>query len=214
MGKIIKGVMVMKNIKKPVVLCVAVAILMTIALTACGDDNDKKDSLSKENPSQTDISSTYNLGTIDGNVWSSKYIGLKFTCNEDFSIDKSQTTKAEDNEESFPVTVLEFYAEKSDQTENVMLMTDRVGAEVKTEADYYKIFEKQIENAADVKYTFENGNDTKLGNDTYKCVNATAANGVKQRYLCRKISNRVVCIVFSAKDFSLIDNLMSCFSGN
>lgn len=231
----------MKKKNLLVVLCILMAMSATMLLSACNDsDKDDKDSSKKTSVSDSDDSDkddsdndsevtakAYEKGAIDGQVWSSDYLGLKFTAPEgwgyltdeqmntllgqgadNMTADKSQLDNA------IASTIYEFMAVKTDKSASVGICAENVPATIKNGEQFLKELKNTMTSYSKVKYTFKDADEITVGDVKLNGVMAEAENGIIQAYYSFVKGDRAVSVIITTQKESDIQSLVDCLSKN
>lgn len=181
--------------KKTLSLTLALLMLCTV-LIGCG----KKD--------------TYTPGTFTDGVYTSEWMGIKYTTTDDMTVTSTDDMKALAGGEDDSSMTYELMVVGADGVSNLMIMTEKLAISGMTEEQYIDISKKDLDTAG-MNVTFSDVETATYAGKDFKQFNVTmAAEGISvyQKYLIVKKDSRIVGIIVTAMNEADIETLLSGLS--
>ncbi len=194
--------------KRTILAGVLGCLLLCGALAGCSGGDSQSQTVS--------VVSTYQKGVVEGNVFTSTWMGIQYTAPEDMTMLSQEVLDAgsKDNVQ------MEMQARREDGSgDNIAMLTEDIStASSIDEAGYVELVKGQMPNGLQDVTFGEVGTRTIAGQDftelpyTYtRDVNGTKTT-MNQILLCKKIEYRMVCITLTLSGENSEDYLLAGFS--
>ncbi len=204
------------------------AVMIFACLAACGGTGKTEPTATPE----PTAAPAFAQGVVDGSVYASDYIGLRFTAPEGWTFATNEELmemvglsmdtlggEITDNELALELakqaTIYDMFAKADDNTANVMVMLENLSASMSskmTEEEYADVMKQNLEAMTSISYVVGDTYTADLAGKTFLAMPATMNEMAYQEYFFLKMDKYMLCICFTNVESPASTGLVECFS--